>query len=66
MVNRRSTPPAAAPNEEAVGGDGLAIARYLGATLREKLKKLKYNARFREKTVSFSNFQYLKPLFNYY
>ena len=37
MVNRRSAPPAAAAaNEEAVGGEGLAIARYLGATLREK------------------------------
>ena len=37
MVNRRSAPPAApAANEEAVGGEGLAIARYLGAALREK------------------------------
>ena len=35
MVNRRLAPPAAA-NEEAAGGDGLAIARYLGAALREK------------------------------
>jgi len=35
MVNRRLAPPAAV-NEEAAGGDGLAIARYLGAELREK------------------------------
>ena len=35
MVNRRSAPPALpAANEEAVGGEGLAI--YLGAALREK------------------------------
>jgi len=35
MVNKRLAPPAAV-NEEAAGGDGLAIARYLGAELREK------------------------------
>ena len=37
MVKRRSAPPAPpAANEEAVGGEGLAVARYLGAALREK------------------------------
>jgi len=35
MVNKRLAPPAAV-NEEAAGSDGLAIARYLGAELREK------------------------------
>jgi hypothetical protein len=37
MVNRRSAPSALpAASEEAVGGEGLAIARHLGAALREK------------------------------
>ena len=37
MVNRRTAPPAlAAANEEAAGGEGLAVARHLGAALREK------------------------------